>query len=63
VKNYEKTFPNKKHKQCNIHDKILNDALIKAGRPNTSCARACYVSRHYSSAFVVAYRTVYKTLQ
>jgi len=38
---YEQTFPNGKHKQSNVHDKILTDALIKAGRPDTSCARAC----------------------
>jgi len=31
---------------------MLTDALIKAGRPDTSCARACYVV-YYSSAFVV----------
>ena len=52
--NYGQTFPNKKHKQSNAHDKILPDALIKAGRPDKSCARACYVGRCYSSAFVVA---------
>jgi len=23
----------------------MTDALIKAGRPDTSCARACYVGR------------------
>jgi len=39
-------------------------ALIKAGRPDPSCARACYVDRLYSSAFVVtsfvlAYATVF----
>jgi len=32
----------------------MTDALIKAGRPDTSGARACYVGRYYSSAFVVA---------
>jgi len=25
--------------------KMMTDALIKAGRPYTSCARACYVGR------------------
>jgi len=34
--------------------KMMTDALIKAGRPNMSCAGACYVGRYYSSAFVVA---------
>jgi len=34
--------------------KIITDALIKAGRPDRSCARACYVGLYYSSAFVVA---------
>jgi len=24
---------------------MMGDALIKAGRPDTSCARACYVGR------------------
>jgi len=24
---------------------MVTDALIKAGRPDTSCARACYVGR------------------
>jgi len=24
---------------------MMTDALIKAGRPDTSCARACYVDR------------------
>jgi len=24
---------------------MTNDALIKEGRPDTSCARACYVGR------------------
>jgi len=24
---------------------MMTDALIKAGRPDTSCARACYVGR------------------
>jgi len=24
---------------------MMIDALIKAGRPDTSCARACYVGR------------------
>jgi len=24
---------------------MMNDALIKARRPDTSCARACYVGR------------------
>jgi len=33
---------------------MMTDALIKAGRPNTSWAHACYVGRQYSSAFVVA---------
>jgi len=33
---------------------MMTDALIKAGRPHTSCARACYVGRLYFSAFVVA---------
>jgi len=33
---------------------MMTDALIKAGRADTSCARACYVGRWYSSAFVVA---------
>jgi len=37
---------------------MMTDALIKAGRPDTSCARACYVGRYYSSTFVVAYPTV-----
>jgi len=32
----------------------MTDALIIDGRPDTSCARACYVGRYYSSAFVVA---------
>jgi hypothetical protein len=34
----------------------MTDVLIKAGRPDTSCAYACacYVGRLYSSAFVVA---------
>jgi len=39
--NYEQTFPNKEHKQFNL----LTDSLIKAGRPDKSCARACYVGR------------------
>jgi len=33
---------------------MITDAVIKVGRPETSCARACYVGRQYSSAFVVA---------
>jgi len=33
---------------------MMTDALIKAGRPDTSCACACYVGRQYFSAFVVA---------
>jgi len=33
--------------------KLMNDAPIKAGRAETSCARACYVGRWYFSAFVV----------
>jgi len=33
---------------------MMTDALIKAGRPEMSCARACYVGREYSSAFVLA---------
>jgi len=24
---------------------MMNDALIKVGRPDTSCGRACYVGR------------------
>ena len=32
----------------------MSDVLIKAGRPKTSCACTCYISRYYSSAFVVA---------
>jgi hypothetical protein len=32
---------------------MTTDALIKVGRPDTSCARACYVGRYYSFAFVV----------
>jgi hypothetical protein len=32
----------------------MTDALIKVWKPDTSCARACYVGRLYSSAFVVA---------
>jgi len=24
---------------------MMTDALIKAGKPDTSCARACYVGR------------------
>ena len=38
---YEQTFPNKQHKISNL----MTDALIKAGRPDTPCARACYVGR------------------
>ena len=44
----------------------MTDVLIKAGRPDRSCARACYVGRQYSSeflvasVFVVAYPTVLK---
>ena len=34
--------------------KEMTDALIKAEKPDTSCAGACYVGREYSSAFVVA---------
>jgi len=34
--------------------KMMTDALIKAGRPDMSCAHACYVGREYSAAFVVA---------
>ena len=33
--------------------KMMTDALIIAGRPDTSRARACYVSLWYYSAFVV----------
>ena len=36
------TYPNKKHKQTSAHEK-MTDALFKVGRPNTSCARTCYV--------------------
>jgi len=32
----------------------MTDALIKAGRLDMSCVRACYVGLDYSSAFVVA---------
>ena len=39
--NYKRTFPNKKHKQSNA----MTEALNKAGRPDTSCALACYVGR------------------
>jgi len=39
--NYEQTFPNKKHKQSTL----MTDTLIKAGRPDMSCACACYVGR------------------
>jgi len=38
---YEQTFASKKHKQSNM----TTGALIKAGRPETSGARACYVDR------------------
>jgi hypothetical protein len=34
---------------------MMTDALIKARRPDTSCAPACYVGRLYSSAFVAAF--------
>jgi len=33
---------------------MMTDAFIKAGKPDTSCARACYVGRLYSFTFVVA---------
>jgi len=33
---------------------MMIDAVIKAGRPDTSWARACYVGRYDSSAFVAA---------
>jgi len=32
----------------------MTDALMKAGRLGTSFARACYVCRQHSSAFVLA---------
>ena len=32
----------------------MNDALIKAGRPDTSCSRACYVGRYFSVFFVAS---------
>jgi len=34
---------------------MMTDALIKARRPETSCARECYIGRSYSSAFVAAF--------
>jgi hypothetical protein len=43
----------------------MNDALMKLGRPNTSCAFSCCIGQWSSSAFVVAsvfavaYRTVF----
>jgi len=39
--NYEQTFFKKNHKKSDL----MSEALIKAGRPDTSCARACYVGR------------------
>jgi len=33
---------------------MMTDVLIKAGMPDTSCARACYVGWLYSTVFVVA---------
>jgi len=33
---------------------MTTDVLIEAGRPDKSCARACYVDWQYSSAFVVS---------
>jgi len=33
---------------------MMTDALIEAGRPDMSHTHACYVSRQYSSAFIVA---------
>jgi len=30
---------------------MMTDALFKLGRPDTSCGRACYVGRQYSSAY------------
>jgi len=33
---------------------MMSGALIKTVRPDMSCARTCYVSRQYSSAFIVA---------
>ena len=47
----------------------MTDALIKTGRPDTSCARTCYVGWYCSSAFivvsvfVVAYPTVMTDIQ
>jgi len=42
---YEQTFSNKKDKQSNAHGKMMTDALIKAGRPDTSRTQACYVGQ------------------
>jgi len=41
--NCDHTYPNKKCQQANAHEK-MTDALFEAGWPDTSCARACYVS-------------------
>jgi len=37
--------------------KSINN-ITHVKRPDTFCARACYVDRQYSSAFVVAHPTV-----
>jgi len=32
---------------------MMTDSLIEAGKPDTSCARACYFGQYYFSAFFV----------
>jgi len=34
---------------------MATDALLKAGRPHTSYARACYIGRKYSSPFIASW--------